>query len=116
MIRVKRVYTEEKKEDGFRILVDRLWPRGVSKEKADIDLWIKELAPSTELRRWFGHDVEKWNEFREKYKKELIDKKEFLDQIKNIEKNYGTVTLVYASEDEKYNLAVVLKRILSDNY
>ena len=86
MITIKRIYNEPEKRDGFRILIDRLWPRGMSKEKAKIDLWLKEIAPSDELRKWFSHDPDKWANFKRKYKIELKDKSELLQNIQKIEK------------------------------
>lgn len=112
MITIKRIYDQPETKDGFRILVDRLWPRGMTKEKAKIDLWLKEIAPSNELRKWFSHDPEKWDDFVKKYKKELKDKQELLNTIKQLEKNEGAITLLYAAKDEKHNEAVVLKEII----
>lgn len=109
MIKIKRAYQPPEEEDGFRILVDRLWSRGVSKDKAKLDLWLKEVAPSNELRKWFGHDPEKWLEFQKRYSAELKDKKSFLSKIKDLEKEKGTVTLIYSAKDEEHNDAVVLR-------
>ena len=111
IITIKRIYEPYDKDDGFRILVDRLWPRGVSKEKAHLDLWLKEIAPSTELRTWFNHDPEKWIEFEKRYKAELKDHRALIQQIleQSIEKR---VTLLYAAHDEKHNEAVVLEKYL----
>lgn len=109
MIKIKRAYQPPEEEDGFRILVDRLWPRGVSKDKVKLDLWLKEVAPSNELRKWFGHDPEKWLEFQKRYSAELKDKKSFLSKIKDLEKEKGTVTLIYSAKDEEHNDAVVLR-------
>lgn len=107
MIRLKRIYDEPSQEDGIRILVDKLWPRGVSKDKAELDIWLKEVAPSDDLRKWFSHDPGKWEEFKERYFKELDQKTEYVDQIiERAEDN--DVTLLYAAKDEKYNNAVVL--------
>ena len=92
MISLKRVYEKPEKSDGFRILVERLWPRGLSKEKASVDLWLKDAGPSPELRKWYSHDVEKWKEFRKLYIKELKDKNDLLGEIKNYTKK-GKVTL-----------------------
>jgi uncharacterized protein YeaO (DUF488 family) len=111
MIKVKRIYEAASKEDGFRVLVDRLWPRGVSKEKAKIDLWLKDVAPSDVLRKWFGHQDERWEEFKKRYLKELKDKKELVEQLKTIDKK-GAVTLLYAAKDEVRNNAVILKELL----
>jgi uncharacterized protein YeaO (DUF488 family) len=109
MIKIKRAYQPPEEEDGFRILVDRLWPRGVSKDKVKLDLWLKEVAPSNELRKWFGHDPEKWSEFQKRYSAELKDKRIFLSKIKDLEKEKGTVTLIYSAKDEEHNDAVVLR-------
>jgi uncharacterized protein YeaO (DUF488 family) len=111
MIRLKRAYDEPTKQDGLRILVERLWPRGVSKEKAAVDLWLRELAPSAELRKWFGHDLAKWGEFRKRYRAELEEKGDVLVLLKH-RATEGTVTFVYAAHDERHNSAVVLKDFL----
>lgn len=108
---MKRAYEEPAAADGKRILIDRLWPRGVSKEKARIDLWMKEIAPSTELRKWFGHDPEKWTEFQTRYKKELDGNVELVESIRRMAKA-ETVTLVYSAKDEAHNDAVVLLKYL----
>jgi uncharacterized protein YeaO (DUF488 family) len=105
--KIKRVYEKPEKEDGFRILVDRLWPRGLTKEKAKVDLWLKEIAPSTELRKWFAHDREKWEEFKKRYLSELKKNKEPVAQLKEKMKE-GNVTLIYAAKDETHNEAQVL--------
>lgn len=110
-IQLKRAYEKPAKSDGTRILVDRLWPRGVKKVDAAIDLWLKEIAPSTELRKWFAHDPEKWARFRGRYQTELKHHPEQLELIKNKAKN-GPVTLIYAAHDQKHNEAVVLKQYL----
>jgi uncharacterized protein YeaO (DUF488 family) len=110
-IKIKRVYLEPEEEDGKRILVDRLWPRGLAKAKAGVDLWLKEIAPSTELRKWFGHDPFKWKEFEARYRAELKTKKEELLQLRQ-EAAQGPVTLLYGARDEEHNEAVVLKKIL----
>jgi uncharacterized protein YeaO (DUF488 family) len=112
MIRIKRIYEQAAEEDGFRILVDRLWPRGIKKEKAKIDLWLKDVAPSGELRKWFSHDLEKWEEFKKKYSKELSAKQELLKEIRRIEKEKGTVTFLYSARDVEHNNAVALKAAL----
>jgi uncharacterized protein YeaO (DUF488 family) len=111
MIHLKRVYEKPSREDGLRLLVDRLWPRGLSKERAAVARWVKDVAPSTELRQWFGHDPAKWKEFQSRYRKELRDKKEAVDQLKKEAKKH-TVTLVYGARDEEHNEAVVLKQVL----
>lgn len=111
MIRLKRAYEEPAEQDGLRILVERLWPRGVSKEKAAVDLWLKDLAPSTELRKWYGHDLEKWEEFRQRYWSELREKGDLLTLLKH-RTTEGTVTFVFAASDEEHNSAVALKEYL----
>ena len=112
MVKLKRIYEKYEKSDGYRILIDRLWPRGVSKEKAALDLWFKDIAPSTELRKWFGHDPEKWLAFREKYKAEIEANREVFDEMKRIVKDKKEVTILYGARDEKHNEAVVIKSLL----
>jgi uncharacterized protein YeaO (DUF488 family) len=112
MYKIKRVYLAPEKQDNFRVLVDRLWPRGFSKEKANIDLWLKDIAPSNDLRIWFGNDIEKYGSFKKKYLDELKDKKELIKQLRTMEKIHQTVTLVYSSKDEKHNNAVLLMEFL----
>lgn len=112
MIVLKRIYEKSEEKDGCRILIDRLWPRGVSKEKAKINLWIKEVAPSNELRKWFSHDEKKWDDFKSRYKKELEENLEIVQKIKQIEKEEKIVTLLYSAKDEKHNNALVLKEYL----
>jgi uncharacterized protein YeaO (DUF488 family) len=112
LIKTKRVYDSPNKDDGFRILVDRLWPRGMSKERAKLDVWMKEIAPSEELRQWFGHEPEKWEEFQKRYSKELAAKPELLDLIRRTEKEKGVITLVYSARDTNYNNAVALEKQL----
>ncbi len=112
MVFLKRIYDKYSKDDGIRILVERLWPRGISKENAHIDIWMKEIAPSTELRKWFNHDDSKWEEFREKYKTELSGNME-VDKIKQIIKINDRVTFVYSSRNTDHNSAVALLSILS---
>lgn len=107
-IHLKRIYEPAGPQDGFRILVDRLWPRGMTKEKAAIDLWLKEIAPSTELRKWFGHDPDKWKEFQNRYTKELEKNWQPLQILKDHVKK-GAVTLLYAAKDENHNEALVIK-------
>ena len=104
---IKRVYEPVSAKDGYRILVDRLWPRGLSKERAAVDLWLKDIAPSTELRQWFGHDPGKWNEFRGKYSAELAAHADEIAQIRALAKR-RRVTLVYGARDTEHNDAVVL--------
>jgi uncharacterized protein YeaO (DUF488 family) len=112
VIRIKRIYETVAEEDGFRILIDRLWPRGIKKEKAKIDMWLKEVAPSNELRKWFSHDPEKWEEFKKKYAEELASKQELLKKMRQIEKEKGTITLLYSARGTEHNNAVALKIIL----
>lgn len=112
MFKIKRAYQDPEDEDGYRILVDRLWPRGVSKEKAKFDLWMKEIAPSNELRKWFGHETEKWEEFKNKYVDELAEKKELIKKLHDLENVNKTITLIYSAKDEKQNNAVVLLELL----
>lgn len=108
---LKRAYEPASPEDGYRILIDRLWPRGVSKEKAALDDWMKDIAPSAELRKWFGHDPGRWNEFRRRYRAELRQHAEELDRIRHLAKSRH-VTLVYSAHDEQHNDAVVLQNVL----
>ena len=111
MIKIKKIYDLPTGDDGIRILVDRLWPRGLSKENAKVDLWLKEIAPSDKLRKWFSHDPKKWTEFREKYFKELGHNKELVDLI--IHKGEeGNVTLLFGAKEEKFNNAVALKEYI----
>jgi uncharacterized protein YeaO (DUF488 family) len=105
------VYEQPAKDDGRRILVDRLWPCGVTKEKASVDLWLKEIAPSTELRKWFGHDPDKWKRFRGRYETEIKHKDDLIKMLKRKARE-GTITLIYAARDEKHNEALVLKQFL----
>jgi uncharacterized protein YeaO (DUF488 family) len=111
MIKLKRAYEAASPDDGLRILVERLWPRGVSKKKAAIDLWLKVLAPSTELRQWYGHDPAKWAQFRKRYWTELQDQGDLLALLKYVAQE-KTVTFVYAASDEERNSAVALKEFL----
>jgi uncharacterized protein YeaO (DUF488 family) len=110
-IKIKRVYEQPDADDGERILVDRLWPRGLSKQKAQIDVWLKEIAPSTELRVWFAHDPDKWRGFRGKYQTELRHNTEVLERLA-VKAKSGTITLLYAARDTKHNEAIVLKQVL----
>ena len=111
MIRLKRVYEPPSRTDGVRILVDRLWPRGLTKERAAVTLWLKDVAPSTELRKWFGHAPARWKQFQARYRKELRGKKDAVELLKR-KSHAHTVTLVYAARDEQHNEALVLKRVL----
>jgi uncharacterized protein YeaO (DUF488 family) len=110
-IKIKRAYEQPTPEDGTRILVDRLWPRGLTKEKARVDLWLKEIAPSTELRKWFGHDPARWIEFKRRYRAELKQNKDLVAHLK-AEVKKGPVTLVYGAKDEQHNDAVALLEAL----
>ena len=114
MFKLKRVYEEPSPQDGFRVLVERLWPRGLSKDRAGVDLWLKDLAPSTELRKWFGHDPAKWKEFQERYRAELTELQNETDSLRLLKEKAreGVVTLVYAAHDEAHNSALVLKQFL----
>jgi uncharacterized protein YeaO (DUF488 family) len=111
MIKIKRIYESPSAGDGFRVLVDRLWPRGLSKEKAKVDLWLREISPSNELRKWYGHDPEKWGEFKQRYYQEIGSKQEAIDLLLKKAKK-GTMTLLYGSKEEKLNNAVALKEYL----
>lgn len=114
MIKLKRIYEpSDKKTDGFRILVDRLWPRGVSKERAELGLWLKDIGPSTELRQWFGHDSAKWLEFKKKYKAELRTKKSYLNEINDLVNKHQNVTLLFGAKDTAHNEAVVIAEVLA---
>ena len=110
-VRLKRAYEPSAAEDGTRILVDRLWPRGVSKADAALDQWMKDIAPSTELRKWFGHDPARWEEFKHRYVEELHGNGELLVQLRSLAR-HGPVTLVYSAHDEAHNDAVVLRDLL----
>lgn len=112
MIQLKRVYEKAAAGDGYRVLVDRLWPRGMNKETAKIDLWMKEVAPGDELRRWFSHEEKKWTEFLKRYRSELAKKKALIEELKNLEKEHGKLTLLFGAKDEKCNQAVALKAVL----
>jgi uncharacterized protein YeaO (DUF488 family) len=111
MIHLKRVYEEPSKKDGVRILVERLWPRGLSKDRAAVDLWLKDVAPSPELRKWFNHDPARWEQFQKRYWQELREKKDAVKLLKQKGKD-GTVTLVYAARDKDHNGALALNRFL----
>lgn len=113
MIKLKRVYDISEENDGFRLLVDRLWPRGVSKAKGKIDEWVKEIAPSDTLRKWFSHDATKWPEFKRLYFEELQNKGILVRNIIEKQSNH-TVTFIYAAKDEAHNNAVALKEYIED--
>ena len=116
MIQVKRVYSEPNAQDGSRILVDRVWPRGISKDRAHIVEWRKELAPSTALRKWFGHDPKRWEEFQRRYRAELRrpEQQGRLDELITIARR-GPVTLLYSARDEEHNQALALRSVLEDS-
>src|SRR5690348_9939227 len=124
MIRIERVYDyleasdkEKEKNGGFSILIDRLWPRGLSKDKVRTDLWLKDIAPSNELRKWFAHDPKKWEEFKQKYKEEIMkdgNKMHLLQQIKQTEKEKGSVIMLYGAKDQQHNNAVALMEFLCE--
>lgn len=110
-LKIKRIYDEPSKDDGIRILIDRLWPRGIKKEDAHIDYWMKDIAPSTELREWFNHDAEKFKEFSKRYIAELKDDNDDIKKIKDLLKSHN-VTLLYGAKDTTDNQAVVLQKFL----
>ena len=111
MLKIKRIYEAADDGDGLRVLIDRLWPRGLSKDAAHVDLWLKEVAPSTELRKWFAHDPNKWAVFKQRYVAELQDQSEALSRL-HTQMRKGRVTLLYGAKDEAHNNAVVLKTLL----
>jgi uncharacterized protein YeaO (DUF488 family) len=111
MIQLKRAYEKPSRRDGLRVLVERLWPRGLTRERAAVDLWLKEVAPSPGLRRWFGHDPARWEQFQKRYGKELHEQEEAVRLLEE-KGRQGTVTLVYAARDEEHNAALALKRFL----
>lgn len=113
-IKIKRAYDSPSDDDGYRILVDRLWPGGISKEKAKVDFWPKELAPSTELRRWYGHDPEKWSEFKSRYFAELDGNPELANELLEYVLK-GTVTFIYSSKEQRLNNAVALKEYVESS-
>ena len=108
-LKFKRAYAAPAKADGFRILVDRIWPRGLTREKARIDCWARDIAPSTRLRQWFGHDPEKWPEFKNRYFTELRHNREAVENLRKILKNHASVTFVFAARDARHCNAVALK-------
>lgn len=111
MVRIKRVYDAVSPEDGRRILIDRLWPRGLKKDEATIDEWLREIAPSNDLRKWFSHDPSKWREFKRRYASELRDKAGLVKELRREMKN-GTITLLFSARDEEHNNAAALKEFL----
>jgi uncharacterized protein YeaO (DUF488 family) len=114
MIKLKRAYVPASHDDGLRILVERLWPRGLTKKRAAVDLWLKEVAPSPELREWFKHDPAKWDQFQKRYRQELQTKMDAVQLLKEKAKE-GAVTLIYAAKDEEHNSALVLKEFLTES-
>jgi uncharacterized protein YeaO (DUF488 family) len=116
MIRPVRIYDLGNQDQTFTILVDRLWPRGISKDRVKVDLWMKEVAPSSKLRKWFGHDPAKWDAFKLKYRQEIMqgDKVQLLSQIKRLEKEKGSISLLYSAKDKEHNNAVVLAEMLEE--
>ncbi len=112
MVRVKRIYEKAEKGDGWRVLVDRLWPRGMTKEAARADVWMKEVAPSDALRKSYCHMPEKWPSFEKKYRAELAKKRAMIAELKKMEKEHGTLTLLFGAKDEEHNQAVVLAGVL----
>lgn len=114
-IRLRRIYDDPDTGEGTRVLVDRVWPRGISKEEADLDHWFKEIAPSTELRKWFGHDPKLWAAFKQKYRKELEDddKKKELEELAQVAAS-GPVALLFGAKDTEHNQAVVLREVLEE--
>ena len=112
MIKLRRIYDPEEPGEGYRVLVDRLWPRGVSREEASWHEWMKEVAPGNELRKWYGHDPSKWNSFKAKYRKELSSRHDLLLRLKNLESVHGTLTLLYSSKEREINNAVALRDLL----
>lgn len=115
MVRIKRVYESAAKEDGYRVLVDRLWPRGIKKEAAKVDLWMKDIAPSDALRKSFHHDAMKWPIFEKKYQAELKEKKDSVAELKKLEKQHGTLTLLFGARDPEHNQAVIIAEALEKN-
>ncbi len=112
MIRTKRIYDAPDGEDGFRILVERLWPRGVRKERAAVDLWMRDAGASPALRKWFGHDPAKWEEFEDKYFHELSEKPDVIDQLAVLAREHPLITFLFAAKDKEHNNAVALKKYL----
>ncbi|MGC9444983.1 MAG: DUF488 domain-containing protein [Candidatus Methanospirareceae archaeon] len=110
-LQAKRIYEQPSEDDGFRILVDRLWPRGISKDKANVDLWLKDIAPSTELRKWFAHKEERWDEFKQRYFVELKEKTELIQTIR-AKSEQGSVTLLYSAKNDTFNNAIALEEYI----
>ncbi len=112
MIQLLRIYDSLPGEESCRVLIDRLWPRGISRQKANLHLWMKEIAPSTELRKWFRHDPEKWEEFQLRYEEELSNKRDLLAELKALENAYGTLTLLYSTRHTAHHHGIVLEEVL----
>lgn len=111
ILKLKRIYEEASEDDGFRVLVDRLWPRGIKKESAKVDLWVKDLAPTTELRKWFNHDAAKWDEFHRHYCEELVNNEAFHSFLETIG-DHPVVTLLFGAKDTAHNNAVVMRDLI----
>ena len=114
MYRIKRIYEPVAKSDGYRILVERLWPRGMTKARAGLHDWLKDVAPSSDLRRWYDHDLTRWDEFKERYRAELASRQDLLDQLRALHAR-GPVTLVFAAKDEQRSSASVLRDFLDSD-
>jgi uncharacterized protein YeaO (DUF488 family) len=114
MIKIRRLYDPEMPGEGYRILIDRLWPRGISKENAGWDQWMKEISPSNELRNWYNHEPEKWDEFKRLYKNELAPKQNELKKIRQMETKHGSLTLLYSSKEKELNNAAALREFLME--
>lgn len=112
MIKVRRIYDPAEPEEGYRVLVDRLWPRGIAKEKAGWDEWMREVAPGNELRKWYGHDPSRWEAFKEKYRQELSSRNDLLLRLRDLERAHGTLTLLFSSKELSLNNAVALREFL----
>jgi uncharacterized protein YeaO (DUF488 family) len=112
MVRIARIYGQPGTSEGWRVLVDRLWPRGLKRETAQVDQWMKEIAPSNELRKWFGHKTERWKEFQRRYRNELAQKKELVGALRSLQRKHGTITLLFGAKDQEHNQAVVLRDLL----
>ena len=114
MIRIRRIYDPEETGELYKVFIDRLWHRGISKQKAGWNEWMKEISPSNELRKWYNHDPARWTEFKRLYKNELIQRQNELKKLKQLEMKHGTLTLLYSSREEKYNNAVALREFLME--
>jgi uncharacterized protein YeaO (DUF488 family) len=112
MIKVRRIYDPAEHDEGYRVLVDRLWPRGISREKAEWQEWMKDVAPGNELRQWYGHDPSRWETFKERYSQELSSRQDLLLRLKDLERTHGTLTLLYSSKELSLNNAVALREFL----